>query len=146
MPVGEKGNEIDFIYGKMNEIMKENLKMQNQISSHQKVQADIELNYALLLKQEISDDLAKHLESQYGQYRMVSVAVQNQVGSGDDMLSRIDDYFMDVMECKSMIIDQFVHAYIISAVHDTPQILSTIDQYFTTIKPNTLVFIGISVV
>ena len=143
-PIGEKVNEIDFIFGKMNEIMNDNLQMQNQLKSQQIIQSDIELNYTIIAKQKISDELAIQLNSQYGKYRILSIAIQNQNGSGDEILCGFDDYLTDSLDCKPITVNQFLHSYIKSDCHTIQEIAHIIERYANNMKPNTLVFIGLS--
>ncbi|HWT73731.1 MAG TPA: AraC family transcriptional regulator [Mobilitalea sp.] len=144
VPSGEKRNEIDIINVKMDEIINENLEMQTQILNNQKIQSDIELNYAIHSKQGISEKLAAQLQSLYGRYRMMAVAVQNQTGGGDELFEYVDDYLLDTLDCKSINIDQFSHAYILPDIHGKEEIISILDKYFENTKPNILVYIGLS--
>lgn len=137
-------NEIDNINVMVNNIMNENKQMQNQILNSQRAGSHIELNYAIHSKQGISQQLADHLQNQYGQYRMMSIAIQNQTGGGEELFTNSDDYFMDTLGCKPIVINSFLHAYIISDEHDIDKIRISIDEYFCNIKPTTMVFIGLS--
>lgn len=142
--IGEKGNEIEIISGKMKEIINENLEMQLQLQSNKKIQSDIELNYAIHAKQEISEALADELYNQYGQYRMMTVAIQNQTGGGEELFESVNDYFMDTLECKSIFINSYVQSYIVPTSYSLEEITHILGKYFNTFKPNVYVFIGIS--
>lgn len=139
-----KYNEIEMLNGMMSDILNENTQMQNQILKNQRVQSDNELNYAIHSKQKISEQQAVYLQSSYGQYRIMSIAIQNQTGDGEEMFISADDYLMDTMSCKSIVVNNYVHSYIIPEEHSMEEICLNIDKYFCNIKPATMVFIGIS--
>ncbi|MGB8454453.1 MAG: AraC family transcriptional regulator [Anaerocolumna sp.] len=139
-----KHNEIEMINGMMNDILKENTQMQNQILNNQQVQSDIELNYAIHSKQKISEQQAGYLLNRYGKYRMMSIAIQNQTGEGEELFISVDDYLMDTMSCKSIVVNNYVHSYIIPEEHNLDEICLSVDKYFCNMKPTTMVFIGIS--
>jgi YesN/AraC family two-component response regulator len=141
---GSKQNEIEMISVKMNEIISENTLMQKQLFNNQTMQMDIELNYAIHSKQGVSEQMAEHLHSQYGHYRMMVIAIQNQTGGGEDLFMNVDNYLADTIEGKAIWIDQFVRAYIIPEAHEIMDIKSLLEKYFSNTKPTTMVFIGLS--
>lgn len=141
---GRKINEIDLISGKLTELADENMKMNERINKHYILQADIELNYAIQTRQGISEDLSEQLLSRYGKYRMMALALQKQSGDGEELFVNIDNYFTDTFECKIINIDPFAHAYMIPEFHEIEEILVILEGYFSGMKPDTMVFIGIS--
>lgn len=144
MKTGESENEISLLHGKLEEMAVENTRMQNQISTNAQMQMDIEINYAIYSKRKLSDRLAARLKEEYGEYRIMAVAMQDQKGGGEEKFSEVDDFFTDSLESKAFIRNRFLHMYLISAVHEKSEILASVDQYFEKIKPNMQVFVGIS--
>lgn len=141
---GEAENEISLIHGKLEEMAVENTRMQNQILSDVQMQLDIEINYAIYSKRKLSDRLAAQLQEEYGAYRIMTVAMQEQKGGGDEKFAEVDDFFTDSLNSRVFIRNRFLHMYLIAATYEKSEILSSVDQYFGNIKPNIRVFVGIS--
>ena len=141
---GSNKNEIDFIRGKLLELTSEKEQMQQQILLQGSILTDIELSYAINTKGDITSQTIKQLKVHYGRFRIVVVALQSQVGDGEEYLYSFDNSFISMFHCKVIVIDPYVHAYLISDISDKKSLASAIERYLTSIDPDLLAFIGMS--
>jgi YesN/AraC family two-component response regulator len=95
-------------------------------------------------KHSISDKLAKQLYSQYGNYRMMTIAAQSHAGGADRLFELLNDYFIDTLECKSIVMGELVQTYIVSAVYEPAEIVAIVSGYFDETSLDAVVYIGVS--
>lgn len=108
-------NEIDAIRKRFDELIRENSKMTEQIQFQKDIQTDIALSCAVYTPDGITGATQELLQSQYGRYWMAVVAAQTEDGGNGRFFERLDSHLLEVLECRIMHIDEFCHAYIISA-------------------------------
>ncbi len=136
-------NEIDQIGGAIKELQSENIHMHERLIMQQVAQSDMELNFAILSKHGISDQLAEHLKNRYESYRIVVIAVQTESGDTGDLFIGIDQYLSEALESKTIQIDSFVHAYWIPGSHQDENIAGVLVKCLDQVVARAVVFIGI---
>lgn len=139
-------DEFDAINRRFEELLTENTQMSEQIHIQQELQENIALNYAFHSSVPLESGFCEALQS-YGYYRVAVVAVQDEEGRCPDFFGEADSYLTDTLDCRTVRIDGFCHAYLIpeqaAPAADAPSLLR---EYLSglSLEERVFVFAGIS--
>lgn len=139
-----KTNELYLIHNKIDEILLANkvLKTKNEQGELNIIM--IELSHALSTGCKLPEEMKQRLENLFEKYRLMILAIQDRQGRGEHVFEQVNNYFVDQVECKILVLNQFLHVYIISADYGMDIITKHIDSCFAECASDMMAFVGIS--